>query len=159
LIACKDEPQLQHSDFIAVDTPIAAMSVSQEFTVRFHEVYVVQVVAERNLSFEQLPCMMGIKNGDADECGAIPTVLDAKWRLWGDGSLVAEGSSKDSRNFAASENVVYREIGRFSGTPGKKMKIDVEFSPKITGLDPTNPRLRVEVPVEIRKKYTRISLP
>ena len=112
------------------------------FTVPQDADYLVAISAERAIPLKTIDCLLGMDNPLLDNCGGIPTAVNAAWTVSTDGRQVAQGLSGAERVGGWSERV-YKGIGRFSGRRGQTYKLDLKFLSDTSPLNSTKPHIEV----------------
>lgn len=117
-----------------------------EFRVYKTEYYNLSIEVKKRLSLPVLNCLLGISTGPLDptNCGEKPA-LQANWKLWSNGQLVAQGSSKTHRHGGWGNDTVECVFGDFKGNRWQKYVLDVEFERDGTSLRVAEPHLKVSI--------------
>ena len=142
--------------FIIVAYPVSmpvSLAVGEvrtpEFRAYVNESYSINIVAKKRLPLQVLDCMLGISTGPLDpyNCGkGAEPLLQAKWTLWSEGKIVAQGSSDDHKGWGGWGNkTVERNLGIFKTKSGRKYVLQMDFTKDGTPLAITDPRLVIEV--------------
>ena len=132
--------------YSVVDVPVslAVGTVrTPEFPVK-HEAYFIMLQAEPRLPFDDMRCMMGLKDGTLDykDCKNEP-LIQADWAVRDDTHLVGHGSSS---GFGAAEftgRYLFKFLGQFMGESGRNYVVEMKFTKDGTPLNVANPHLIV----------------
>lgn len=118
---------------------------TREFKVNFKALYLVEVEVEKKIPYETLNCLLGVEDIYPDKCKNIPSVVNVSWVLSSRGTVVALGSSLDSKGGSWTKDTIARQIGSFQSENGRQYTLDVDVLADGSSLTEGNPRLKVEV--------------
>jgi len=119
---------------------------SLEFTTNATAGYDILLEVDRKIAFDRTVCLLGLAYGDeARRCPGIPEVLDLRWTVRSQGRVIASEPIEAVRQGTYSDTIA-RRIGRFDAVEGQRYAVEVSVLRDGSELDPTNPRLIVEIP-------------
>jgi hypothetical protein len=114
-----------------------------EFPVK-HEAYFIVLQAEPRLPFDDMRCMMGLKDGTLHykDCKKEPLV-QADWAVRDDSHIIDHGSSSGFGAAEFTSKYLFKFLGQFMGESGKSYVVEMKFTKDGTPLEVTNPHLIV----------------
>jgi len=118
---------------------------TSDFTVNVRNLYIIELEAQKTIPFEQLNCLLGLKEPAPQDCSKAPSVVNVEWTLFSDGNIVQRGSSADTPYGGWANDRISRDLGDFHGSPGHRYQIAFRFVTDATQLSVTNPYLNVSV--------------
>lgn len=142
---------------VASSTPLppAVKSLrTPEFEVNMDHIYEISVQMHRPFPNALQNCVTGARD-ELYNCNKNP-VLKARWRVWSDGRVVAQGLSDSNDSVpehwveygtATSDPLLQRSIGQFASESGRRYLLDVSFAGDLDSLAGAQPYLVVDVPV------------
>ena len=142
---------------VALSTPLPPTVKSlrtAEFEVNMDHTYEISVQIHKPFPNALENCLTGPRK-ELYTCNKNP-VLKARWRVWSDGRVVAQGLSDSNESvpehwvdygIATSDPLLQRSIGYFASESGRRYLLDVSFGGDLDSLSGAQPYLVVEVPV------------
>jgi hypothetical protein len=106
----------------------------------------IEITAKNVLPAADLSCMMGISEGPQDpvDCNKEP-LIEASWKVWSDGRIVAQGSSRNLGKRGYYQGKFYAKyIGIFNTKKHKRYSLEVTFTKDGSALGIADPQLTVE---------------
>jgi hypothetical protein len=143
---------------VPVDLPISLKSgeaVEKEFRLNLDGLYLIKIVAQKNMPLDKLRCLMGV---DAAQCTGIAPTIGANWVLFRDGQEVRRGDSLRSYSELSAPGNVLRVIGEFPGEAGHEYRLQVSITADGGALRLANPRLRVAVSSIVQTDFQSASI-
>jgi hypothetical protein len=138
-----------------VDIPITLSPgeiISKEFKINSSAPYFIQVVAQKNLPFDPLNCLLGTWTSFAGHtCESTSSVIEATWTLSSRGHVIANDTSNTFIPDAWGNLTISKGLGAFQGEYGRSYKLEVHFLKDGRRLAGCNPHLVVEVSGEWTK--------
>jgi hypothetical protein len=107
--------------------------------------YDIIIQAQRVFPISQMICMMAATANpfDKESCTSADPLLQAEWKVWNEGHLVARGLIDPSGGAKISKDQIWKSVGAFGGEAGKKYVVEVKFTKDGTPLNVAEPRLIV----------------
>lgn len=103
--------------------------------------YLIEIEVDKNRSFEELNCLLGI-NSEVETCSSAGSVVDITWTLSGAGSAIGSGTSRYEKGAAWGKSIS-RTIGRFRVAYEIDCVLEVRSALNGQELAATNPRIVV----------------
>jgi len=134
--------------YSVVDIPVSLA----EGTVRTPEFsppthwYWIMVEVEKPLPTKQMGCMMAVADDSPQslqDCPLTDRLLRADWTVLEDGQVVKNGSSTTHAAGKYTTDNIFKFLGSFPATSGKKYVVEVKFTKDGTPLNVANPHLIV----------------
>lgn len=150
--------------WVPLDIPITLSPgevISKEFKINSSALYFIQVVAQKNLPFDTLNCLLGtygnplrlygIWGSSAGHTCEEPPVIEATWTLSNRGHVIANDTSNTFIPEGWTDLYISKGLGSFQGEYGRSYKLEVHFLKDGRRLAGCNPHLVVEVSGEWMK--------
>jgi hypothetical protein len=141
-----------------VDIPITLSPgeiISKEFKINSSALYFIQVVAQKNLPFDTLNCLLGTYGiwgtSFAGHTCEESSVIDATWTLSSRGHVIANDTSNTFIPDGWTNLYISKGLGSFQGEYGRSYKLEVHFLKDGRRLAGCNPHLTVWVSGEWMK--------
>lgn len=103
----------------------------------------IEITVKNVLPPAELSCMMGISEGPQDpaDCNKEP-LIEASWKVWNGGNVVARGSSREMGRRGAYLNSFYvKYLGAFKAQKHRKFSLEVDFTKDGSALAAAEPSL------------------
>lgn len=131
-----------------LDIPVSLVLGSvqtPEFSVKKTQWYWIMVQVERPLPFMQMVCMMAVTSSPLQlkDCSSNDPLLLAEWAVLDEGNPVASGISTTHGGGAFTEQNIFKFLGKFPASVGRKYVLKVRFAKDGTQLNVANPHLIV----------------
>jgi hypothetical protein len=90
-----------------------------------------------------MECMTGVTAGplDSKDCTSSDPLLRADWTVWNEGQIVSSGSSTTEADAKFTKEYIFKFLGSFPASVGKKYVVEVKFTKDGTPLNVANPHL------------------
>lgn len=132
--------------YSVVDIPVSLTEGTvrtPEFSVAKTQWYWIMIQVEKPLPFMQMQCMMGVTSGPLDlkDCSGNDPLLRADWTVSDESHVVLKGSSTTKADAKFTKENIFKFLGDFPATTGKKYVLEVKFTKDGTPLDVADPHL------------------